>query len=415
MLLFLTLIHSGGGKSTTVAMIERFYDPQVGRVLLDGIDIKDINVHYLRSLIGYVGQEPTLFATTIAGNIKYGRPDATQEQIEAAARMANAHDFIISFPDGYLTQCGDKGAQLSGGQKQRIAIARVLIANPRILLLDEATSALDSESELVVQEALDNVLAKQKRTTIVIAHRLSTIRNADQIAVVFGGKVVEKGTHDKLMEKESGHYRKLVDAQDRRPSTRYALRENVVASRAFYDNDSSANNSYADLKELHESRVEFSEAVRALETPHFQFKNVCFSYPTRPKKQILDDFNLSIRRGETVALVGTSGGGKSTVMSLVERFYDPSYGSVEYNGFDIRLLNLRWYRDQIGYVGQEPVLFSASIAKNIAYGYPGAIREEIAEAAKQANAYNFIKSFPNGFDTEVGERGTQVRSIGVIV
>lgn len=124
-------------------MIERFYDPQSGSVLLDGIDIRDINVHYLRSLIGYVGQEPTLFATSIAGNIKYGRPNATQEEIEAAAKMANAHDFIMSFPDGYETQAGDKGTQLSGGQKQRIAIARVLIANPRILLLDEATSALD--------------------------------------------------------------------------------------------------------------------------------------------------------------------------------------------------------------------------------------------------------------------------------
>ena len=128
---------SGGGKSTTVAMIERFYDPQQGSVSLDGINIKDINVHYLRSLIGYVGQEPTLFATTIAGNIKYGCPNATQEQIEAAARLANAHDFISSFPDGYMTQCGDKGTQLSGGQKQRIAIARVLISDPQILLLDE--------------------------------------------------------------------------------------------------------------------------------------------------------------------------------------------------------------------------------------------------------------------------------------
>jgi ATP-binding cassette, subfamily B (MDR/TAP), member 1 len=187
-----------------VAMIERFYDPLKGKVTLDGNDIKDLNVPHLRKLIGYVGQEPTLFATTIMGNIKYGKPDATDKEVEAAARSANAHDFIMSFPDGYLSQVGDKGAQLSGGQKQRIAIARVLIANPSILLLDEATSALDSESEMVVQDALDNVVAESKRTTIVIAHRLSTIKNADSIAVIADGQVVEQGTHDELMSKFGG-------------------------------------------------------------------------------------------------------------------------------------------------------------------------------------------------------------------
>jgi len=138
---------SGGGKSTVVKMLERFYDPTGGTVSLDGIDLKDINVKHLRSMIGYVGQEPTLFATTIEKNIRYGNPSATEEEIEEAARLANAHDFITSFNEGYNTQVGDKGTQLSGGQKQRIAIARALIRNPRVLLLDEATSALDAESE----------------------------------------------------------------------------------------------------------------------------------------------------------------------------------------------------------------------------------------------------------------------------
>jgi ATP-binding cassette subfamily B (MDR/TAP) protein 1 len=271
-------------------MIERFYDPLKGTVTLDGVDIKDINVSHLRSMIGYVGQEPTLFATTIAGNIKYGKPDATQEEIEAAAQAANAHDFITSFPDGYDTQVGDKGAQLSGGQKQRIAIARVLVANPSILLLDEATSALDSESELVVQDALDNVVAKVKRTTIVIAHRLSTIRQADSIAVIAGGKVVEQGTHEELMALEGGHYYRLVEKQDRNTGS-------LNGSRA---------SSYGDLKELDEDDTK--EKVLAADlgdsTPHFEFNDVTFSYPTRPNKKVFDGFNLQIKAGETVALVG---------------------------------------------------------------------------------------------------------------
>jgi ATP-binding cassette subfamily B (MDR/TAP) protein 1 len=158
---------SGGGKSSIVKQILRYYDPSGGSIKLDGKNLKDINVKYLRHIIGYVGQEPTLFATTIARNIQYGNPEATMEDIERAAKLANAHDFITSLPDGYETQVGDKGGQLSGGQKQRIAIARVLVADPKILLLDEATSALDAQSELVVQEALSNIIATQRRTTII--------------------------------------------------------------------------------------------------------------------------------------------------------------------------------------------------------------------------------------------------------
>ena len=283
------MVFSGGGKSTTVALIERFYDPLEGSVRLDGIDIKELNVAYLRSLIGYVGQEPTLFATTVAGNIKYGKPNATQEEIEAAARSANAHDFITSFPDGYDTQVGDKGAQLSGGQKQRIAIARVLIANPTILLLDEATSALDSESEMVVQDALDNVVAESKRTTIVIAHRLSTIRNADSIAVVSDGKVVEQGTHDELMANQGGHYFNLVTKQENRGS-KTGSRTSSYNSLSALDDEGAAEKIIASLPD---------DA-----TPHFEFRDVVFAYPSRPKKRVFDGFNLKVKAGETVALVG---------------------------------------------------------------------------------------------------------------
>ena len=201
---------SGCGKSTTIQLLERFYDPVDGSVTVDGIDTRDLNLNWLRSQIGLVGQEPILFATTILENIRYGKPDATMEEIEAAAKASNAYNFITSLPDGFNTYVGEKGTQLSGGQKQRIAIARALVRNPKILLLDEATSALDSESEKIVQEALDR--ARLGRTTIVIAHRLSTIVDSDKIVVIDQGKVVEQGTHDQLMALK-GQYHHLVENQ----------------------------------------------------------------------------------------------------------------------------------------------------------------------------------------------------------
>ncbi|XP_060069104.1 ATP-dependent translocase ABCB1-like [Ylistrum balloti] len=207
---------SGCGKSTVVQLLQRFYDPPAGQVLLDGCEISTINVNWLRRQIGVVSQEPVLFATTVAENIRYGRLDVTMDEIIAAAREANAHDFISQFPDGYDTLVGERGAQMSGGQKQRIAIARALVRNPKILLLDEATSALDNESESVVQAALEK--AQEGRTTIVIAHRLSTIRNADIIYGIQGGQVVEQGTHSELMQ-EDGLYSQLVYQQSHQMDT----------------------------------------------------------------------------------------------------------------------------------------------------------------------------------------------------
>eukprot|EP00615_Pteridomonas_danica_P006684 CAMPEP_0114342822 /NCGR_PEP_ID=MMETSP0101-20121206/10103_1 /TAXON_ID=38822 ORGANISM="Pteridomonas danica, Strain PT" /NCGR_SAMPLE_ID=MMETSP0101 /ASSEMBLY_ACC=CAM_ASM_000211 /LENGTH=405 /DNA_ID=CAMNT_0001477153 /DNA_START=829 /DNA_END=2046 /DNA_ORIENTATION=- len=204
---------SGGGKSTVISLLERFYDPQQGQVLLDGIDIKELNVQWLRDQISLVSQEPILFATSIMENIRHGKRNASDEEVYEAARMANAEGFIRGFPDGFATQVGERGLQLSGGQKQRIAIARAIIRDPRILLLDEATSALDSESEAVVQSALDALLKSKKRTTIVVAHRLSTIRNADKIAVVYDGCIVEQGTHDELMAIKDGNYNRLTQLQ----------------------------------------------------------------------------------------------------------------------------------------------------------------------------------------------------------
>ena len=204
---------SGCGKSTTVGMIERFYDPKAGQILIDGKDIRDYNVKWLRSQVGLVSQEPTLFGMSIRENIQMGAIDrkVNDEEIIAACKKSNAHRFISALPEGYDTQTGEKGAQLSGGQKQRIAIARSLISDPKILILDEATSALDTESEGIVQDALDK--ASVGRTTIIIAHRLSTVQKADCIAVIKKGKVVEMGTHAELIADTSSEYYKLASKQ----------------------------------------------------------------------------------------------------------------------------------------------------------------------------------------------------------
>jgi ABC-type multidrug transport system fused ATPase/permease subunit len=201
---------SGSGKSTLVDLIPRFWDVEKGSITVDGIDVKDLRVKELRALMGNVSQEAILFNDTIFNNIAFGSADATPERVEEAARVANAHDFIMATPGGYDTVIGDRGCRLSGGQRQRISIARAILKDPAILILDEATSALDTESERLVQEALEKLM--RGRTTIVIAHRLSTITNADRICVLREGAIVEEGTHDQLIAR-GGLYRHLVDMQ----------------------------------------------------------------------------------------------------------------------------------------------------------------------------------------------------------
>ncbi|MBQ9571928.1 MAG: lipid A export permease/ATP-binding protein MsbA [Acidaminococcaceae bacterium] len=203
---------SGAGKSTIASLLPRFYDCDGGTIRIDGKDIKHVTLDSLRNQVGIVPQETILFNGTVYDNILYGRLDATKEEIEAAAKAANAHDFIMELPEGYNTNLGDRGVNISGGQRQRIAIARAILKDPRILVLDEATSALDTESERVVQEALNRLMVG--RTSIIIAHRLSTIKNADRILVLDKGKLVEDGTHDELMEK-NGLYAHLYQIQYR--------------------------------------------------------------------------------------------------------------------------------------------------------------------------------------------------------
>ena len=194
---------SGSGKSTLVDLIPRYYDVQEGEVLIDGINVKDLGVHDLRQLIGNVNQEAILFNDTFANNIKFGAQQATPDDIERAAKIANAYDFIMETEHSFDTNIGDRGGRLSGGQRQRVSIARAILKNPPILILDEATSALDTESERLVQEALTHLM--KTRTTVAVAHRLSTIRNADEI-------IVERGTHEMLLAQD-GYYKKLHDMQ----------------------------------------------------------------------------------------------------------------------------------------------------------------------------------------------------------
>nr|KAG5689387.1 hypothetical protein BaRGS_017671 [Batillaria attramentaria] len=592
---------SGCGKSTAIQLLQRFYDPEQGQVTVDGHDVRDLNLKWLRDQIGVVSQEPVLFAATIAENIRYGRDGVTQSEIETAAKEANAHDFVVQLPQGYDTLIGERGAQLSGGQKQRIAIARALVRNPRILLLDEATSALDHESEAVVQAALEK--AEVGRTTIVIAHRLSTIRYADSIVSLSHGQKEEEGTHDELIARD-GLYAQLVklqtnaesetgedigflqivedDDDDEIADDDHLLKKVFLRSlsagsgrsrslsirsstrgKKGKDKDKDKGDNKKEDKDSTKEETPVQEAsvkrllrlnspewlqilvgtvfsaFCGLSHPSFAFimsefigvfsltdkdeqtekaimlalimvaigiavsimrltlsvcfaksgsaltarlrsmafkavlkqdmsffdsaenqvgtlttrlandaalvqgatgskigslleavstmaasltiafanytgqvgvRSVVFHYPTRPTVPVLNELTVAVEPGQTLALVGGSGCGKSTVLQLLQRFYDPDAGAMTIDGRDLRQMDLRWFRQQLGIVSQEPTLFDGSIASNIAYG--DNTREvpmaDIIAAARAANIHSFIDSLPQGYDTSVGDKGTQL-------
>ncbi|CAM6010259.1 unnamed protein product [Sphagnum balticum] len=765
---------SGSGKSTVVSLVERFYDPISGQVLVDGVDIRLLQLRWLRQQVGLVSQEPVLFGTSIQENIAYGKEDAKEEEIQAAAMLANAFNFISQMPEGFNTQVGERGIQLSGGQKQRVAIARAILKNPRILLLDEATSALDAESEKIVQEALEKVMVG--RTTVVVAHRLTTIRSADLIAVIERGVVVETGTHEELLSNPDGAYSQLVHLQQiykhqdkdlglkpeldtcvsdnfihgdlqrssdhsssgarniivnsprnsvtvaesaavfrsggqeedgpqaaakkiirhaetsvfrlaalnkpelplfivgsiaaaangtafpvfglllsnvissfylpnkhklrhdanfwslmyvvlavgifivapaqsfsfgligqrlirrlRRMTFDKVLRQEVAwfdvdenssgaigarlsadaaavkgmvgdtlslivqnigtivcgltiafvsnwqlalvilalvpllgmqgfiqmkfmqgfsndAKEAYQDASRVANDAISSIRtvssfcaeekvvRLYQKKCQkplrsgicqgylsgvalgFSNFVlfasyglsfwfgaRLVDQQKTSFSNVfrvffaitmsaigvsqaaglspdltkvkiavnsvfalldresnidplaksgktlkvvkgevelqhiSFTYPTRPTVPIFQDLSLTVHAGKTVALVGESGSGKSTIISLIERFYDPDSGQILIDGIDIKQFQVRWLRQQIGLVSQEPILFNTTIRENISYGRDDVVPDtEIEAASKVANAHKFITALPDGFNTTVGERGVQL-------
>ena len=212
--------HSGAGKSTFVNLVSRFFDVSAGAILIDGVDIRDLDLQWLRSHVGVVLQEPYLFFGTIADNIRYGKPDAGLAEVVEAARAANAHDFISQLPDGYDTMVGERGQSLSGGERQRVSIARAILENPKILILDEATSSVDTKTEQAIQQALDRLVTG--RTTFAIAHRLSTLANSDKIVVLDKGQIVEQGTHAELLAQPESRFRALVEMQNRLHSNQFA-------------------------------------------------------------------------------------------------------------------------------------------------------------------------------------------------
>ncbi|CAF3683937.1 unnamed protein product [Rotaria sordida] len=468
---------SGCGKSTCISLFLRYYEPSSGRITIDGRPITDYNIQHLRQNIGVVSQEPILFGMSIYENIRFGKLNASQAEIEQAAREANAHNFIMQLPDKYETLVGERGIQLSGGEKQRIALARALVKQPTFLLLDEATSALDNASEKIVQEALDR--ACKGRTTIVIAHRLTTIQNAHQIYVLDNGSVIEQGTHETLMAKKDGKYQAMVkcqqmekvdDDKDDITSIQKAIEEEEKSIRskltqrirskafacllrqevAYFDRPENSSGAICTRLSLDASAVQemigtrlgvvcevlalssrIAASISAAETffdlfdrkptidntsiegqelidfrGEIKFDQVKFIYPTRPTSIILNKFQLNIKPGQRVALVGASGCGKSTIIQLLERFYDVTKGRLLLDGIDIRQLNLHWVRSQFGLVSQEPILFDLTIAENIAYGLENVPMEDIINAASRANIHQFIEQLPQGYETKVGLKGS---------
>ncbi|RLN92875.1 hypothetical protein BBJ28_00025509, partial [Nothophytophthora sp. Chile5] len=358
---------SGGGKSTLIALLERFYDPSSGSILLDGQDIKTLNVKWLRSQIGLVSQEPVLFATSIFENIAAGGEGITREQAVDAAKLANAHTFIMSLPQNYDTLVGEKGVSLSGGQKQRVAIARAIVRESKLLVLDEATSALDSESERVVQAALNDLMDKTKMTTLVIAHRLSTVRRADKIVVVSGGSVVEEGRHDALLAIPNGVYRNLCLIQEEK-----AQEGGEVAASTFMGDRNGGNNSVIGhrLGSLSGKRdainddpiVDNAERGAAAETKFTLFDAMEFS---RPERRFFIAGMLS------AAVLGFAMPGSAVLISSMVASMTSKYSEYQTSGLQSSLDQLSSDVTIYGlcYLGGAVVVFACTALQSFCFRY----------------------------------------------
>ncbi|CAF2904616.1 unnamed protein product [Rotaria sp. Silwood2] len=371
---------SGCGKSTCISLFLRYYEPSSGRIAINGRPITDYNVKHLRQNIGVVSQEPILFGMSIYDNIRFGVANATRGEIEQAAREANLHDFIMQLPNKYRTLIGKHGIQLSSGEKQRIALARAIVKQPAFLLLDEATS----------------------RTTIVIAHRLTTIQNADQIYVLDNGSVIEQGTHETLMAKEGGKYQSMVKRQQME-----RIHDDKDDMTSIHKATKEEEKSLSGSKLTQRIRSKAFACLLRQEIAYFDRpENSSTSICARLSSDASAVQEMCGTRLGAICEACTSGCGKSTIIQLLERFYDVTSGQLFLDGIDIRQLNLQSVRSHFGLVSQEPILFDLTIAENISYGLENVTMKDIIKAARTANIHQFIEQLPQGYETKVGLKGS---------
>ncbi|CAF3234156.1 unnamed protein product [Rotaria sp. Silwood2] len=447
---------SGCGKSTCISLFLRYYEPSSGRIAINGRPITDYNVKHLRQNIGVVSQEPILFGMSIYDNIRFGVANATRGEIEQAAREANLHDFIMQLPNKYRTLIGKHGIQLSSGEKQRIALARAIVKQPAFLLLDEATSrttiviahrlttiqnadqiyVLDNGS-VIEQGTHETLMAKEggKYQSMVKRQQMERIHDDkdDMTSIHKATKEEEKSLSGSkltqrirskafacLLRQEIAYFDRPENSSTsicaRLSSDASAVQEmcgtrlgaiceacalriaaSVAAARTFFnlfDRKPAIDNISTEQQELVDLHGEI------------KFDHVKFVYPTRPTPVVLNEFQLNIKPGQRVALVGTSGCGKSTIIQLLERFYDVTSGQLFLDGIDIRQLNLQSVRSHFGLVSQEPILFDLTIAENISYGLENVTMKDIIKAARTANIHQFIEQLPQGYETKVGLKGS---------
>ncbi|CAN1356925.1 ABC transporter B family member 2 [Linum perenne] len=447
---------SGSGKSTIISLIERFYEPQSGQILIDGVNIKDLDLKWMRQQIGLVNQEPALFATSIRKNILYGKDDATTEEIAHAAKLSEALSFINNLPDKFETQVGERGVQLSVDrssillQNVGLVVTSFIIAfilNWRITAVVLATYPLiisgHISEKLFMQGYGGNLSKVYLKANMLAAEAVSNIRTVaafcaeDKVLDLYEHELVEPSKRSftrgqiagicygisqffifscyglalwygsVLMEKELASFKSVMKSFMVLIVTALAMGETLALAPDLLKGNQMAASVFELLDRKSQMAGDGGEELTKVEG-RVELRDIHFTYPARPEVTIFKDFNLQVHSGKSVALVGQSGSGKSSVLALILRFYDPSGGKVLIDGKDIKKLNLISLRRHIGLVQQEPALFATSIYDNILYGREGATEGEVIEAAKLANAHSFISALPQGYSTKVGERGVQL-------